>query len=372
MAKYRVEGTTLPNFLKELRSRSHLNCDQVAKQLNMVASSYNGYETAKTKNIPLDFLEEIIEVFYQKHLSIENLAALQLNNQQSSKSGNTRNSKQKNRYINAQDFTCIQLRELIIKKYSSDVLKNELWAHALYLDNMFISISKDTKSGRFINKTLEDLYGTNDWRYLFQTLNQNTWLPKPKQCTEENKIFIFPLSEKEKKAGYLPIFRIKYNLYGDELEKYIKLSELEHAINITDLFMLIFNAKMDNYKRQNEILDEQAAFKSTCTFFHDADIPIIYNEIGMFDYPKQSPIDITSQEFNKNILTLLADTDTTSKSIEMFKRNYMKNSLLFMDVIAVDFSFIRDLSGAIYERLKSDINELTKTYKQKYIYDNNK
>jgi len=371
VAKYRVEGTTLPEFLKTLRNETKYNCEQMAEKLSMVASSYNGYETAKTKNIPLDFLEKILDIFYEKAVSNERLTALQLETQ-NERAGNHRRTVFESRYANAQHFVCVKLDELIIRKYATDVLKKELWAHALYLDNMFVNISDDTASGKFVNKTLKDLYGTNDWRKLFQTLNKNPWLPKPKQCDEENKIYIFPLKESEIKLGYLPIFRIRYNLQGEELEKYVELAEELHSINIPDLFMLIFNAKMYEMKRNNEIRNEQIAFKDTCAFFHDAGIPIIYNEIGVFNYPKQSPIDITCQEFHNNMIKLLADTDTDSESIEMFKSNYLKNSLRFMDVIAVDFSFIKNLTGSIYEKLKTDMKELTETYKNMYLGDDTK
>ena len=113
---------------------------------------------------------------------------------------------------------------------------------------------------------------------------------------------------------------------------------------------------------------EELAFRETCIKLHIWGIDIPFNHLNLFPLPEvDNSIDLTSEAFDLStyILNFFKDKeDIEDPALIHFKDNLLAIWDRFFDIIAVDFSFIKNIDKLYDAELHMHIANAVKKYKQ--------
>ncbi len=346
MPKYKIEGTLISEFIKKVRTDAGYSTSKIAKIMNFAPSSYNGYETGKTKSITLETFDRIFRVTFKKEVADKKTECLTGSEE---KSYREYVAKKINRFLHT---------------YNKERLQNEVWLHALYLEYTDIPVNIID----LVCSRLKKLYNVPGWKSLFATLNDNISKPNPNQCSEKNVFYIQPLTQVEIDAHRYPIPRIYYQLSETELENMENtVYDEPHLLSVGTVFMLFFNVSIKNG------LSEQEAFENVCKELHLIEVPNIYRELNVVkNLPslEASVLHEYDEKLFKEIRELfgkleISDSDT---DLELLMSNLTSpgTGRYFMKIIAVDFSFISKLSTAPLNELERRVKATVENFKDEF------
>jgi len=347
--KFYLEDTLLPDFIRDIRTEIGYTTDKMAKAVHLAPSSYNGYETANTKTIKTEQLERIFKVAFEE---ISKGYTTQKSDDLSDWRKHIRVSQNYKEYV-------LEKIKKYINTYTKQRLQNELWLHALYLQY------SEVDTNELMWKKLTSIYNTKGWKSTFATLNDNISIKKPDNFPDKNEIYIKPLTKTEIAKNFFPVPQICYELTEEQLiEKENKAFDND-KINMADLFMLIFNWEFKNG------CNGQEAFKNTCICLHELGAKLIYNTLGMIEnLPEDNPTLFFKYDINmfKELKEILSNTeiDEADKSLKIFKSNLTNSKRDFLDVVAIDFNFIKELTPALENELHRRIKATVDNFKNEY------
>ena len=340
MPKYKIENTLFPSFLTDLRKRERFSSgEMLGKILCMVKSTYNGYETGATKTIPTDTLERMMTALWQKNKK---------NNPSSD--------------ISLDEYVCRQVRRMK-KTYANEILQKQYWLMYLHLNHATVNFSD------LMRRELEDMYAADTLTEILSSLNLNPTLKQLYKYEDKNEIYFNPLTKRDEEKGYFPIFRIRFELSDSELDTISQNIQKEGKIDVLTLFMLVFNFE---YRRHT---NEQDAFIESCLKMHSWEVPFVYNLFGFIELPEYSiPTAYEeSAEIIEQIRNVLINTEIPEQNFTMniFRKNLIEGNLHFLDTIAIDFSFIKNLQPALENELHNQLEETVENFKKTKLHMDN-
>ena len=352
MPKYKIENTLFMEFLKGIRRDEGFTNESLAAAIHHAKSSYNGYESGQTKNIHTDMLNDILTALWEKYKKNHVTATLSYD-----------------AYIcrKISKFIMPSIKDENVKipvgaQYSKDLLKKQYWLLALHLSHA------KTKFTNIIRGELETIYGTDVLSDIISSLNANPTIKQKFKYDDKNAVYIKPLTQTEEKNKHIPLFKVCYEMDDEKIKEICESIENEQSIYVYMLFDLIFNFERKKY------VNEQEAVVATCTKLNLWNVPLIYNILGLLDLPKgHSPVlyESSSEVFAeiRNILECsnIPEEDT---SMQMFKNNFINHNLHYLDAIAIDFSFINNMSEALlHNKLHEEIENAVKDFRKEYLHD---
>ena len=340
MPKYKIENTLFPSFLTDLRKRERFSSgEMLGKILCMVKSTYNGYETGATKTIPTDTLERMMTALWEKNKK---------NNPSSD--------------ISIDEYVCRQVRRMK-KTYAIEILQKQFWLMYLHLKYATVKFSD------LMRRELEDMYAADTLTEILSSLNLNPTIKQLYKYEDKNQIYFNPLTKRDEEKGYLPIFRIRFELSDSELDTISQNIQKEGKIDVLTLFMLVFNFE---YRRHT---NEQDAFIESCLKMHSWEVPFVYNLFGFIELPEYSIPTVYEESSGiiAQIRNILIDSEIPEQDITMniFKNNLIEGNLHFLDTIAIDFSFIKNLQPALENELHNQLEETVEIFKNTKLHMDN-
>lgn len=352
MPKFKIENTLFMEFLKEIRKDEGFTNESLAKEINLVKSSYNGYESGQTKNIHTDTLESILTALWEKYKKNHVTAKLSYD-----------------AYVcrKISKFIMPSIKDENVKipvgaQYSKELLKKQYWLLALHLSHA------KTKFTNIMRGELETIYGTDVLSDIISSLNANPTIKQKFKYDDKNAVYIKPLTQMEEKNNHIPLFKVCYEMDNEKIQEICNSIENEQTIYVYMLFDLIFNFERKKY------VTEQEAVVATCTKLNLWNVPLIYNILGLLDLPKgQSPVlyESSSEVFAeiRHILecSAIPEEDT---SMQMFKNNFVNHNLHYLDAIAIDFSFFKNMQEPLlHNKLHEQIEDAVKDFRKEYLHD---
>ena len=262
-----------------------------------------------------------------------------------------------------------RLDELVKKAEFSD--EAEYWLYALYLTYKEVNICKTC--WEFIKKcyfTEQDK--EHAWRKIFIELGKNRNLKRIKQFEDEDRVYFADKKDIKIDKEHFPIFYYRYrpsDIKGSpaEIKKYISKyydEECENAvkarIKLVHLFMIVYQF----YLREG--MSEEIAFRETCVKLHIWDVDIPFNHLNLFPLPKvDNVIHMTTDTFrlSSHIMTFFNDKEIDDPALIQFRDNLRAVWNRFFNIIAVDFSFIKNIDNIYDAELHMHIANVIKKYK---------
>lgn len=291
--------------------------------------------------------------------------------------------KKQTEYI--EDFIVKTIEELM-KPLSDYGLRNEYWMFAMYLMNKNVSISNPLWE-RIKYICFDDEYVRQNtefkWRHVFSVLNENCSLKNQGYYSTPNVLYYDnpkePMSDEN-----LPSFNIRYDIEamrttGNEEDDYFEL-KLEDGVSgkikLIDLFMIFYRGNYVMSKKKDNV----ELFKKTCIELVSYNIKVPFLKLNLFYVPDvgNKLLDIEFLKLMRAINNFYIDennydpkTDTyaikekyqNNQSLIFFKKNINACIERFIDVIAIDFSFIKKLPSSKDEKLRKELEEVVDNFR---------
>ena len=130
--------------------------------------------------------------------------------------------------------------------------------------------------------------------------------------------------------------------------------------------MLVFNFE---YRRHT---NEQDAFIESCLKMHSWEVPFVYNLFGFIELPKYSTP--TAYEESAGIIEQIrnvlinAEIPEQDFTMNIFRENLLEGNLHFLDTIAIDFTFIKEIQPALENELHNQLEETVKNFKKTNLH----
>lgn len=163
----------------------------------------------------------------------------------------------------------------------------------------------------------------------------------------------------------LPIMYMKYDWKSDRALKERKIADAKnYKFNLIDLYMLVYNKMLNNEYTKTE------SFVKTCSRLHYSGFEILFDKLDILYLPreKNNKADNEYLGFLKKIHELFAQFEDSESNPEyaMFYKNF-NQQFKFLKTIAVDFSFIENLSMYNVLELNEQISQLVDIYKKENL-----
>lgn len=291
-------------------------------------------------------------------------------------------------YININTLTKSQLEDVenfIVNYIESEFdelsgigLKNEYWLFAFYLMCKTIEISP-TLWERIKIICYDDEYMQNNdkfkWRHIYETvLAENKTIRNPTYYTKPNIVY-FDNQDAEISSTNFPIFNIRYDFNEmkstmGENNYEIKLENCVHSkIKLADLFLILYRGNYLEAKVKNKAL----IFQETCKELLYFGIEVPFYKFDFIDKPEVQEEIYSLEAFDltlsirkwlgKNILS----NEEYRKLVEILTENLKWGNIKFLNLIALDFTFISKLSDNKVKVLKDELEKAVTDYKKKNI-----
>ena len=284
----------------------------------------------------------------------------------------------------------IEIIEEIKETYTGKALRNEYWLFAFEL--MFRNVNiNETLWERIKYICFDDEYIRNNdkiykWRYIYSLLGKNSSLQNPGNYATSNVVYFDnpkePISDEN-----LPSFNIRYDfneMISDDNDNYFerKLDDcVKGKIKLIDLFMIFYRSNfMDSKSKDNKYV-----FRKTYTDLieYGVETPFSKLDLSLATKIEEKPIDLEliyyitkffeqyedPDKYNPITKTYdLKDRYKNNKGLVQFRKNMLtKTAGRFLDVIAIDFSFINKLPSAKDKVLRKELEDVVKEFKKKNL-----
>ena len=367
MARYTLTKE-LSEFLKKLRTTAGLTTRDITDQLGKAPSWYNNYENNTVDSITHQTLMDLFELFYRKTKSREN------------KSNGDEFDKE-----DFYKFTRTHLREFIISSPKKKA-QTQAWLQAIFIQIQPVPMTLDLKT------YVEELYSTSDWEKIIETVNQNKHLKRKSAYKEKNVVYIDEIDAvidnasdeqavrqriKEKaeplRTVYLgepPEWFVNFELTNEEIAEKVKLAEEKKLIDFSILFTLIYTSKL------NETGGDKNPRLETYELLSKFGVNSVFEMLGMMDdngddsegdEVHKIPLYSYDKELYRNILALLESAHLEEADIpnRMFKLNLDTCRKLFIDAIALNFTFLNFITQEQKNAFRQDLKDLVRKYEDR-------
>ncbi len=364
MARYTLTKE-LSDFLKKLRTTAGLTTRDITDQLGKAPSWYNNYENNTVDSITFHTLMDLFELFYRKTNGIEMRNDNKFNDDKFDKE-------------DFYKFIRAQLRELIIYP-NIKKLQTQAWLQAIFIQTQSVPMTLNLKTH------VEQLHSTSDWEKIIETVNQNKHIKRKSAYKEKNVVYIEEIDavidnasdeqavrqwmkEKEEPLrtvhyGEPPEWFVNFELTNEEIAEKAKLAEEKELIDFSILFTLIYTSKL------NETGGDKDPRLETYALLSDFGVNSVFAILEMMDGNKKHEIPFYSydRELYRNILALLDSMGLEDADIpnHMFKLNLATCNKLFIDTIALNFTFLKSITVEQKNAFRRDLKDLVRRYEDK-------
>ena len=297
---------------------------------------------------------------------------------------------EKNQLATIEKFILNEIEE--IKKDRGESLKYDYWLYAMELIVRDVEI-KPTLWERIKFICFDDEYMRKNtdfkWRHIYSILNENCSLTNANYYTTPNVVY-FDNQKQPMSDENLPSFNIRYDTEqmrttGEDDTDYFEL-KLEDGvggkIKFIDLFMILHRK---NYIESTN-KDKQIIFRKTCIELIDylkvEEIPFL--KLNLFPVPmiEDKPMDIGILELLHKVNEFYIDPDAydnetktykikekykDNKELMQFRDNLRASTERFINVISIDFTFIKQLPQSKDKLLRDELDEVVKNFKKKNL-----
>lgn len=222
---------------------------------------------------------------------------------------------------------------------------------------------------------------TDGWPALFDNIGMNKSLKSPQIYNDENVIFFKDRQNTHITQDNLPIFYIKYNFKEMKKEERIENSnkddntilttsyfkqKCEKAKNgfvkLIDIYMMFAQCYADSTKSEDEI------FTNTCYTLSTYGIYVPFKSLRIMElWIVQNHFSADETKFilaAKNLFKGI-DIARNAKNMKVLKGNIEPDPIKFSHTVAVDFSFISNISTAMCSQLCKELEQTTNEFKKR-------
>lgn len=281
--------------------------------------------------------------------------------------------------------------EKLMKPLSEFGLRTEYGLFAMYIMLKDVEVSTPLLERiKFICFDEDDRHPSRDseWKHIYcNILNKNFTLKNVDYYQDENAVY-FDNHKESMSEENLPTFNIRYDIEKmittDRVcDDYFQLKLfdcVDGTVKLIDLFMILYYG---NYIESKKKYPDEI-FKKTCVELARYKIDSPFAKLKLIDIPEIDDNEIDTELFLllKSINDFFRDknkydptTDTyeikekykDNKALMQFKANVGNCLEKFLNVVAIDFSFITKLSSSKEDELRKELEEVVNNFKKKNL-----